>query len=104
MLSYGELYAPEDETKVGEFAATYAGMPKPATAGRLVSLEQHVFTLPGGSILGSGITAPGFETVDEFAVVGGTGKYAGARGTYVIQQSHLELGGDGTATITHSDS
>ena len=100
MLSYGELYAGEDAEKIGDFAATYFGLPRRAADGRLASLEQHVFTLPGGSLFGSGMTAPGFATVDEFAIVGGTGKYAGARGTYVVRQSHLEFGGDGTATIT----
>jgi len=32
-----------------------------------------------------------------FAIVGGTGRYAGARGSYVASQHLRELGGDGTA-------
>jgi hypothetical protein len=100
MLAYGELYRPEGGDKVGDFAATYFSLPQPAAGGRLASLEQHVFNLPGGSIHGSGITAPGFATEDEFAILGGTGRYAGARGTYLLRQNHLEFGGDGTATIT----
>jgi hypothetical protein len=99
MLGYGDLYDANGTPK-GRFTATYFGLPQAATNGRLASLEQHVFTLPGGSIMGSGMTAPGFETEDEFAIVGGTGKYAGARGTYVLRQSPVEFGGDGTATIT----
>jgi hypothetical protein len=100
MLAYGELYAADEDVKVGEFAATYFSLHQPSAGGRLASLEQHVFTLPGGSILGSGITSAGFATEDEFAIAGGTGRYAGARGTYVVRQSHLEFGGDGTAMIT----
>jgi hypothetical protein len=99
MLGYGELYDTEG-TPMGGFTATYIGLPQAAANGRLASVEQHVFTLPGGSLMGSGMTAPGFDTEDEFAIVGGTGKYAGARGTFVLRQSPLEFGGDGTATIT----
>jgi hypothetical protein len=100
MLAYGELYEAGSEVKAGDFAATYFGLPQPAAGGRLASLEQHVFNLPGGSIHGSGMTKPGLATEDEFAIVGGTGVYAGARGTYTLRQDHLEFGGDGTAEIT----
>jgi hypothetical protein len=36
---------------------------------------------------------------DAFAIVGGTGEFAGARGSYVARQSLRERGGDGTAEI-----
>lgn len=100
MVAYGELFDAAGEARLGDFAATYFGLPEAVAGGRLASLEQHVFNLPGGAILGSGMTSAGAETQDEFAVVGGTGRYAGARGTYTVRQSHLEFGGDGTATIT----
>ena len=32
-----------------------------------------------------------------YAVIGGTGRFAGARGTYVARQGHREVGGDGEA-------
>ena len=35
-----------------------------------------------------------------YAIVGGTGRYAGASGTYTARQSLRELGGDGTAEFT----
>jgi hypothetical protein len=44
--------------------------------------------------MGMGSVEPGRHA---FAVVGGTGRYAGARGAYVASQHLRELGGDGTA-------
>jgi hypothetical protein len=61
------------------------------------SLQFHTFTLPEGTITGMGMAGPG---VSAYTVIGGTGRYAGARGTYAGRQSPLELGGDGTAEFT----
>ena len=47
---------------------------------------------------GSGTTLPGVAD-NEFAIVGGTGRYAGARGTYLARRDPLEFGGDGTASF-----
>jgi hypothetical protein len=63
-------------------------------------LETHVLRLQGGTILGTGAVSPGIEEQSTFAVVGGTGRYAGAKGSYVVMQQPVELGGDGTAEIT----
>ena len=57
-------------------------------------LELHTFKLRDGTIIGSG-TSGALE--GEFAILGGTGRYAGARGTYVARHNRRELGGDGTA-------
>ena len=100
MLGYGDLHASPESERVGEFYATYVSLHRPGWVGPLSSIEQHTFALADGSIMGSGTTRPGLETEDEFAIVGGTGRYAGVRGTYVLRQSHRELGGDGTATVT----
>jgi hypothetical protein len=35
-----------------------------------------------------------------FAIVGGTGRYLGARGSYVARRLPVELGGDGSAAFT----
>jgi hypothetical protein len=99
LLVYGDLHEAGSDSPAGQFFATYYSLRRPGFAGPLASLEQHTFNLPDGSIMGSGTTKAGFATEDEFAIVGGTGRYAGARGTYVVRQSHQELGGDGTATI-----
>lgn len=60
----------------------------------LAALELHTFELGDGQIFGVGAGAPGQTT---FAIIGGTGRYAGATGSYVAKQSLRELGGDGTA-------
>ncbi len=63
----------------------------------LVALHLHTFELDEGTILGIGA-----NRLDEgsYAIVGGTGRYAGATGTYTARQSLRELGGDGTAEFT----
>ena len=102
MLVHGELLDGPEGTRVGHFYATYFGLYSPGQTEPLTSLEQHTFLLPGGSIMGAGSTGPGLESTDEFAIVGGTGIYSGAKGSYVARQSHIELGGDGTASFEFS--
>jgi hypothetical protein len=90
----GELIDAVQGTPVGEFyAAAFAvgGGPHPAHGERL---ELHTFKLRDGTIIGSG-TAGQLEGV--FAILGGTGRFAGARGTYVARQRHQDFGGDGSA-------
>jgi hypothetical protein len=94
----GDLLAQPDGEQVGEFhAAAFAlgGAEHPAEGERL---ELHTFKLRDGSLFGTGTA--GAEGV--FAVVGGTGHYAGARGTYVARQAHADLGGDGSAEFVFS--
>lgn len=93
----GELLAQPDGEPVGEFlAAAFAlgGAAHPAAAERL---ELHTFKLRDGSLFGTG-TAGQLDGV--FAITGGTGRYAGAQGTYVARQHNADLGGDGTAEFT----
>lgn len=82
---------------VGSFLGTRlaaAGQPAAATAD--ATLELHTFTLEDGTILGMGSArAEGAA----FAVVGGSGRYAGMRGSYVAEQRPYGLGGNGTATF-----
>ncbi len=90
----GDLHAVPDGAPVGEFFATaiaFGGASHPAMALRQ---ETHTFKLHDGSIFGTG-TADGLD--GSFVVLGGTGRYARAQGTYVARQGHAELGGDGTA-------
>jgi len=58
------------------------------------ALQLQTFDLVDGTIVGIG--AGGVHETP-FAIVGGTGRYVGASGTYVGRQSPRELGGDGTA-------
>jgi hypothetical protein len=78
-----------DETgaELGSFRA--AALPGPAA-----SFQLHTFELGGGTLLGVG---GGALREAIYAVVGGTGRYAGVSGSYVARQFPREAGGDGTA-------
>jgi hypothetical protein len=77
------------ERELGRFRA--AALPGAA------AFHLHTFELAEGTILGIGA-----NRLDEgsYAIVGGTGRYAGASGTYSARQFLRELGGDGTAEFT----
>lgn len=100
--SYGELVDGPDGEKVGDFFGTIVSMRSPFAAGPAggASLEIHSFVMNEGTVFGLGNLLPNGEPTDTFAIVGGTGRYAGARGTYVSRQAHRGLGGDGTADFT----
>jgi hypothetical protein len=95
---HGELVDSNGNT-VGQFygsrMAIQSGPPGSTVADG--SMELHTFKLEGGTILGIGSTIAG-ESI--FSIAGGTGRYAGSRGSYVAQQRLRELGGDGTAEFT----
>ena len=57
----------------------------------------HRLDLGDGGLIGMG---PGTIADATFVIVGGTGRYAGASGTYRAEQRPRETGGDGTATFT----
>lgn len=98
------LDAPADAggREIGEFYGAFIGVSDPGHDGPsgIAGLEQHTFRLADGSIMGAGLATRDYDQQDVFAVVGGTGRYTGARGSYVAVQRHRELGGDGTATFT----
>lgn len=100
--SFGQLWDTAGGTKAGEFYAssfTFGAPfgPGPAAAAQM---EMHHFNLPDGTIVGMG-TIPGFHDVESVhAIIGGTGRYEGASGSYTARQSPIELGGDGTASFT----
>jgi hypothetical protein len=97
LTGYGELLDRPGGTKVGEFFSTLFALDSPfgPTPMGATGLEYHSFNLHDGTILGLGTGAGHGESV--FAIVGGTGRYAGARGTYVAHQRQRELGGNGMA-------
>lgn len=72
---------------LGEFRAS-------ALPGLAGAFQLHTFDLADGTIIGIG-----GSKLDEgsYAIVGGTGRYAGASGTYTARQSPRGFGGDGTA-------
>jgi hypothetical protein len=64
-----------DGAILGSFAIT----PLPEAAG---GLQLHTFELEGGTLLGMGAATAGEGT---FAIVGGTGRYRGAAGSYTAR-------------------
>jgi hypothetical protein len=64
------------------------------------AVEMHTMTLRDGTIVGIG-TSPAVGTGSAaFAVVGGTGRYTGARGSYLAEQQTDAAGGHGFARYT----
>lgn len=102
MLIEGELVANPSGPAVGRFYATHLAVASPGTTAveAPASLETHHFDLGDGTIVGTGVASRDHALPDAFAILGGTGAYAGVRGSYVATQSPLETGGDGTATFT----
>lgn len=102
LLGQGELVDRPGGEKLGEFFATSFGVEAPGRAGPdgVATLELHTFNLADGSIIGTGTARAALDAEDVFAIVGGTGKYVGARGSYVARQQPQEFGGDGTAEFT----
>ncbi len=92
--AYGELLDRPNGKVVGEFSAAHLTHDSPFAAGA-ASLEIHTFTLKGGTLHGLGAVARGAE--GHFVILGGTGHYAGATGSYTARQNARELGGNGTA-------
>ena len=85
---YGELLDGRNGRVIGQFHGSRLALQEHA------GVEVHTFVLPGGTLVGLGTSLLG-EAV--FAVVGGTGRYAGAKGSYVATQRLREQGGNGTA-------
>lgn len=102
LLGQGELTDTPGGAKVGEFFATSFGVDSPGRAGPdgVATLEMHTFNLADGTIIGTGTARAALDAEDVFAIVGGTGRYVGARGSYVARQQPQEWGGDGTAEFT----
>jgi hypothetical protein len=73
-----------DGAHAGELYGTGYALRGPGEPSGSQRLEQHTFDLLNGTIVGAG-TAGLLEGT--FAVLGGTGRYAGARGTYVVRRT-----------------
>lgn len=81
---YGEL-TDADGTKVGEYYAAAFCISSPYRGPVIESgaMEMQTLALADGSIVGMGAGSGAERT---YAVVGGTGRYVGARGSYVARQ------------------
>jgi hypothetical protein len=103
MLVRGELYdKPKGGRKMGDFFGTYHRLSTPGKTAHSEpgSLELHTFVFSDGTLVGSGVANSSPDSEGQFAIVGGTGRYHGARGSYMATQSHVEFGGNGAAQFT----
>jgi hypothetical protein len=103
MLASGEIVdKPSRGRKIGDFFATYYRLNAPGKVSPHApgSLEVHTFVFPDGTIVGTGTAPAALNSEGHFAITGGTGRYHGARGSYLGRQSYADLGGDGTAAFT----
>ena len=103
MMARGELVnGSARPRKIGSFFATYYRLSNPGKvpASEPGTLELHTFVLPEGTIIGSGTANSAIDSEGHFAIIGGTGRYQGIKGSYTARQSYRELGGDGKATFT----
>lgn len=93
---YGDLLDRRNGRPFGQFfGSRLAIQSTPGGHARAdASVEVHTFVLPYGTIIGMGTAVLG-EAI--FAIVGGTGNYAGAKGSYSANQRLREYGGNGTA-------
>jgi hypothetical protein len=91
--AYAELADRPDGSAIGDFTAAHLALDSPFAGAS--SLEIHTFNLAGGTIHGLGSAARGAD--GHFVILGGTGRFAGATGSYLARQLPREVGGDGTA-------
>src|SRR5262245_6882734 len=91
--AYGELLDGPEGSAVGHFSAAHLSLDSPFAAAS--SLEIHTFDLGDGTLHGLGSAVRGGD--GNFVILGGTGRYMGATGTYLARQEPRELGGNGTA-------
>jgi hypothetical protein len=92
---YGDLLDGPKGKVLGQFyGSRLAIQAAPGNTRADASVEVHTFVLPGGTIVGMGTSVLGRAV---FAVVGGTGRYARATGSYQATQRLREHGGNGTA-------
>lgn len=94
---YGELLDASG-VKVGDFVASCVATDSPfEISGEGVgSIETQTLNLRDGSIVGMGA---GTGATRAYAIVGGTGRYAGARGSYTATIDTYGLGGSGAAAF-----
>lgn len=85
----GNLLDAPNGKKTGEFYATCFGQASSfgGRASKSPSIELHTFRLGADSVFGMGSCGLVGDSQERHAVVGGTGRFAGAKGTYVVNHS-----------------
>jgi hypothetical protein len=79
--------------KIGEFAAACFG-PESffGSTGSNHAMELQTLKVSDGTLFGIGTAGPTSAGEREHAILGGTGRFAGARGSYVIRQNPTTAG------------
>jgi hypothetical protein len=98
MVRHGELLDGRDGKKIGEFHST-CFCPELAfgvSPGAASSIELHTLQLDDGTLFGIADPAIGTGGHKVHAVLAGTGRYAGARGSYTALWGPGERGTDAT--------
>lgn len=98
LAGQGELLG-QGGAPLGSFASTRLAVPS-GTGGVAPGAELQTFNLTEGTIFGIGTPPARGEGEAAYAILGGTGAYAGATGTYTADQRPLNRGGDGTANFS----
>jgi len=83
----GEILDAAGGRMVGHFHANCFNADSPfGTANPFAAsnVEMHTLRLADGTLFGMGASSSKTENEKAHAIIGGTGKYAGARGTYII--------------------
>ena len=91
---HGELLSGTGADIGGSFHSAPLGA---AAAGPAAAAQFQTFALRDGTIFGIGAAATEGDAPTTFAIVGGTGKYAGAGGSYDADLRPSDAGGDGSA-------
>ncbi len=94
LSAHGELVDPSGG-RLGSFSSTRLAVPA-SPGSEIPGAEFQIFELHDGAIFGLG-TPRADGTKATYAIVGGTGRYSGAAGSYVADQRLLGAGGNGTA-------
>ncbi len=92
--SYGELLSRPDGVEVGSFHSTRFCLDSPHDLNPVsaFNVEFQTLSLKDGTVFGMGGSGVGDQGERVHAIVGGTGRYAGARGSYTFRQA---AAGDG---------
>ncbi len=102
VISYGDLVDPAAGTRVGEFS-TNGFCPETPFGHQFLAasnIELQTFKLPDGTLFGIGAAGPGAGREQTYAILGGTGRFAGARGSYVARTTTPEPGGRDAVEFT----
>jgi len=94
VVRYGELLDAPNGKRVGEFFTSGFCLETPfgPQSAPASNLEFQTFVLPEGTLFGIGAAGPGAERT--LAVLGGTGRFVSARGSYVEREVSSAAGRD----------